>query len=77
MKKAADGGRSGSPFLSLSEAADYLGLADHTLYIWRSKGLGPVAIKIGGRVRYRQADLDAWIAEQAEAEADRVKRMNP
>jgi excisionase family DNA binding protein len=77
MKKAADAERSPSPFLSLSEAAEYLGLATQTLYTWRSKGIGPVAVKIGSRVKYRQTDLDDWIAQQAEAEADRIARRNP
>jgi excisionase family DNA binding protein len=78
MKKTAETNRSsGSPFMSLSEAAAYLGIAAQTVYAWRSKGVGPVGVKLRGRVKYRQSDLDAWIAEQAEAEADRVKRINP
>jgi len=42
-------------------AAAYLGNAPKTLAQWASKGIGPKFIK-RGRVWYRKADLDAWIA---------------
>lgn len=30
---------------------------------WRYLGRGPRFLKIGGHVRYRRADVDAWLAE--------------
>lgn len=44
-----------------SEAARYVGLGKPTLERFRVSGGGPVYIKLGGAVRYRQADLDAWL----------------
>ena len=32
-----------------------------TLAHWRSEGRGPAFIKIGSRVAYRGADLNAWL----------------
>lgn len=43
------------------EAAYYLKLARATLEAWRVRGGGPVFIKLGKAVRYRKADLDAFL----------------
>ena len=32
-----------------------------TLAHWRSKGRGPIYIRIGRRVAYRGSDLNAWL----------------
>jgi excisionase family DNA binding protein len=42
------------------EAAEYLGLSKATLEAWRSRGGGPVFLKLGKAVRYRQDHLDAF-----------------
>lgn len=49
------------PLLNPTEAATYLGLAVHTLRVWRTRGEGPTYIKVGAAVRYRRTDLDAWL----------------
>jgi hypothetical protein len=51
-----------SDLLPTSEAAAYLGLAPHTLNVWRITGRGPAFVKIGRRVAYRKAALDDFIA---------------
>lgn len=43
------------------EAAEYLELAKPTLEAWRTRGGGPVFLKLGKAVRYRQSDLDEFI----------------
>jgi predicted DNA-binding transcriptional regulator AlpA len=48
--------------LPTPEAAAYLGLGKSTLDKLRLTGGGPVFIKIGKRVVYDPADLDAWFA---------------
>lgn len=50
-------------------AGRYLGgdenpLSSRTLQRQRQDGTGPAFIKIGRLVRYRQSDLDAWLADQ-------------
>jgi predicted DNA-binding transcriptional regulator AlpA len=49
--------------LSTYEAAAYLGLGKSTLDKMRVTGIGPAFIKIGKRVVYDPADLEAWSAQ--------------
>jgi excisionase family DNA binding protein len=51
--------------LNRPEAAEYLGIQTQTLAAWAS--LGRYAIpyyRIGKSVRYRVADLDAWLEQR-------------
>ncbi|MBL8146432.1 MAG: helix-turn-helix domain-containing protein [Anaerolineae bacterium] len=54
--------------LTTAQAATYLALSPKTLERFRLDGTGPVYLKAGpgkrARVRYRLADLDAWLATQ-------------
>ena len=56
--------------MDTKEAADYLGLSTSVLELWRTKGEGPQYTKLGesvnSRVRYRKADLDAWLKRHVE-----------
>lgn len=46
-------------------AAEYLGIEKHTLEIWRSTGrYGLPFVRVGRRIKYRRADLDAWLASR-------------
>lgn len=49
--------------LTRSEAAKFIGVAARTLANWRSKGVGPRQIKVGGRVFYRLDDLQVFVDE--------------
>ena len=51
-----------SSLLDTRAAAEYLCLSPRTLEKWRSTGVGPAYCRIGGGVRYRVADLDAFVA---------------
>lgn len=47
------------------QAAEHLGgLKPNTLEGWRVQGIGPRYVKIGRLVRYRLADLDAYLEAQ-------------
>jgi hypothetical protein len=48
--------------LNQQEAAEFCRLSPRTLERWRCRGGGPVYRKLGRRVLYRPADIDAWIA---------------
>ena len=48
-------------FLNSDQAAEYLGLKRPTLEAWRCRGNGPQFVKLGRLVKYRRADLDAFI----------------
>jgi excisionase family DNA binding protein len=49
---------------SVRDVAHYLGVSVHTVYFWRSEGIGPASRKIGKHVRYRPDDVRAWFDEQ-------------
>lgn len=48
-------------FLDSNQAAEYLGLKRTTLEAWRCRGDGPRFVKLGRLVKYRRADLNAFI----------------
>ncbi len=52
-----------SPWLTTSEAAQYLRCSHRTLEGYRAAGGGPVYYRKGGRVHYLREELDAWRAE--------------
>ncbi len=53
--------------LTIDEVAEVTRLPINTLYHYRATGQGPKSAKIGRRVMYRRADVDAWISEAFEA----------
>jgi predicted DNA-binding transcriptional regulator AlpA len=55
-----------------AEAADLLGKKVQTLRKWAVRGQGPARIKIGKTVRYRMADLQAWLDSQRQDPAQRL-----
>ncbi|MCJ0824981.1 helix-turn-helix domain-containing protein [Luteimonas sp. 50] len=48
-------------YLSKDAAAAALGIHPFTLKRWRMRGYGPQCVKVGGRLRYRQSDIQAWL----------------
>lgn len=51
--------------LTTKEAAARLGLAEHTLAVWRIYGKGPRFIKAGRAVRYDPAEVERFKAENS------------
>ena len=48
-------------FLTVREAAHFLGLSAHTLNAYRVSGKGPPFFVVGGRmIRYDRNQLEAW-----------------
>jgi excisionase family DNA binding protein len=64
MENAAHVSIPPAPFLDTRQAAKLLQLSHRTLERWRLEGQGPVFVKMGGAVRYRMADLEAWAEAQ-------------
>jgi excisionase family DNA binding protein len=50
--------------LSPQDLADLCGVPLATVYRWNHYGEGPIPLHIGRHVRYRPADVDAWLEEQ-------------
>ena len=47
------------------ELSDYLGIPVASLRKWRVRGDGPTGIRVGKHLRYRRADVDAWLDAKA------------
>ncbi|KAB7738422.1 helix-turn-helix domain-containing protein [Parvibaculum sedimenti] len=54
-----------NPILTVNDAADVLRVHIRTLERWRQTGEGPRYVKMGRRVGYRRADLEAWLDANA------------
>lgn len=50
--------------LKPEEVAELLGVTVQFLAKWRTYGQGPKFVRVGGRIRYRPADIEKYIAEQ-------------
>ncbi|MFF1792627.1 helix-turn-helix transcriptional regulator [Kitasatospora sp. NPDC058263] len=59
--------------LTLDEAAAYIGRSPKGLRGLRERRTGPPGFRVGGRVMYRVAALDAWLAEHEALDS----RSNP
>lgn len=55
-------------FMTVEELAGYLGIAKGTIYSWRHVHFGPPSYKFGGVIKYKLADVDAWIDSNREGE---------
>jgi excisionase family DNA binding protein len=54
--------------LTPEDTANFLGIRTHTLATWRCTGrYGLPFIKIGRAIRYRRADVEAWLAANQSA----------
>lgn len=54
--------------MTSAELADYLRVPLRTLYAWRSHGGGPPGVRVGRHLRYRRADVDAWLDARQDRE---------
>jgi len=52
----------GEPVITTREASILLRTHISTLARWRSGGAGPAHIQMGGRVMYRESDIENWLA---------------
>lgn len=53
--------------LNQYQVSERWGISHRTLERWRWAGVGPRFLKIGGRVMYRQEDIDLYEANQLRA----------
>lgn len=64
--------------LDTKEAAAFLRLKPGTLEVYRSTGAGPAFRKIGRRVVYERAELEAWVESHGRprrSTSDRPERL--
>lgn len=60
-----------APTMTLAELADHLSVSVQALYDLRSQGRGPRGFRVGRQLRFRLAEIEAWIAEMEAADARR------
>ena len=70
-------GNGGADWLTLGQAARYLGVAQSTIRKWSDQGRLPAFYTPGGHRRYRQRDLDAFVAGSAGGAATARSRPAP
>jgi predicted DNA-binding transcriptional regulator AlpA len=63
----------GSELLDEAKLASRLDVSRATLQSWRYAGKGPRYIKIGRLIRYRSADVDAYLRAQTRGALTLVK----
>ena len=61
MSYREDGGRRESEWMTLGQAATFLGVAQSTMRKWSDHGRVPTFYTPGGHRRYRRGDLEAFI----------------
>jgi excisionase family DNA binding protein len=59
--------------MTVEELARFLRIPKSTLYIWRTRKLGPPGIRVGKHLRYRGGDVVQWLdAQKAELHEEPV-----
>lgn len=53
--------------LTTEQLAAYLVVPRQTLYDWRVRGEGPRGLRVGKHLRYRRADVEAWLDARYDA----------
>ncbi len=56
-----------SDTMTLDEVAKERRISPATLRYWRHRGEGPKSFKLGRRVMYKRADVEAWVQAQYDA----------
>lgn len=53
--------------MTTADVSHETGIPVGTLRYYRSTGTGPASFRLAGRIRYRWADVVAWVAAQEQA----------
>jgi predicted DNA-binding transcriptional regulator AlpA len=65
---------SASALLTTNEVAAKLGCSMRSIEQYRQKGIGPKFLKINGMIRYREEDVDAFLADAERASTKERRR---
>jgi hypothetical protein len=52
---------SGPSLVSTKELSKMWNMPESTLRYWRCAGIGPIYVKLGGRIKYDLADVEAYV----------------
>jgi len=56
-------------YLSTEDLSVRIDIPVQTLHVWRTRGGGPPAARVGRHLRYRWGDVVDWLAERTSATA--------
>lgn len=62
--------------ISTKQVSTILDLPESTLRYWRCAGLGPPFVKLGGRIKYDEADVDAYVKANKRIPSVRAAQEN-
>lgn len=54
------------PLLTPDQVAAVLGVPKTTLFRWRVDQKGPLGIRVGKHLRFRQSEVDRWLDEHTD-----------
>lgn len=61
------------PLLDIHDLARHLGMSPEAVYVLRSRGLGPPAVRLGKRsIRFRASDVEKWLESRRERQTEEV-----
>ena len=52
--------------LTVEDLAELVGVPPRTVYTWRQEKTGPRGIRVGKHLRFRLADVEAWLEKRAD-----------
>lgn len=52
--------------IGVEELAELLGVPVRTVYSWRSRGVGPRGIRVGGAVKYEPSEVRRYLDSQVD-----------
>jgi excisionase family DNA binding protein len=56
----------GQEWIGIEQLAEEIGVPIRTVYKWRVIGTAPRGATFGRHVRFRRADVDAWIEQRSD-----------
>lgn len=71
VKRSRPSQFTGEPLMTLSDVAEYLQIAQRTVYQWAQHDQMP-SFKIGNVWRFKRSDIDSWI-EERKSDTDRKR----
>ncbi len=66
---------SSSELLTISEVAELLRTPTSSLYSWRTRKVGPPAIKVGRKILYRRGEVEWWLETQKTTESKQQNQI--
>ena len=54
------------PLWTIEQLTSYLQISVKSVYIWRTKREGPMAVRVGCHLRWKRREVERWLAERTE-----------